>query len=77
MVAVTDSGVGLSPADQDRIFGAFQRIEDTRPSEAGGVGLGLMVCQRLVEVHGGRIWVESEPGHGATFCFTLPDSKHH
>jgi len=76
VVAVTDSGVGLSPADKDRIFGPFQRIEDTRPSEAGGVGLGLMVCRRLVEVHGGRIWVESEPGHGATFYFTLPDSEH-
>jgi len=76
VVAVIDNGVGLSPTDQDRIFGPFQRLEDTRPSEAGGVGLGLMVCRRLVEVHGGRIWVESEPGHGATFCFTLPDSQH-
>jgi PAS domain S-box-containing protein len=73
VVGVADNGVGLSPADQDRIFGLFERIEDTRPSEAGGVGLGLVVCQRLVEVHGGRIWVESEPGHGATFYFTLPD----
>ena len=76
VIAISDNGVGLSPADQDRIFGPFQRIEDTRPSEAGGVGLGLMVCRRLVEVHGGRIWVESEPGHGATFYFTLPDSEH-
>ncbi len=76
VVAVTDNGVGLSPTDQDRIFGPFQRLEDTRPSEAGGVGLGLMVCRRLVEVHGGRIWVESKPEHGATFFFTLPDSEH-
>jgi PAS domain S-box-containing protein len=73
VIAVTDNGVGLSPADQDRIFGLFERIEDARPSEAGGVGLGLVVCRRLVEVHGGRIWVESEPGYGATFYFTLPD----
>lgn len=72
VIAVSDKGVGLSPADHDRIFGPFQRIEDARPSEAGGVGLGLMVCRRLVEVHGGRIWVESEPGYGATFYFTLP-----
>ena len=76
VVAVTDNGIGLSPADQDRIFGPFQRLEDTRPSEARGVGLELMVYRRLVEVHGGRIWVESEPGHGATFYFTLPDSEH-
>jgi PAS domain S-box-containing protein len=72
VIAVSDEGVGLSPADQDRIFGLFERIEDTRSSEAGGMGLGLMVCRRLVEVHGGRIWVESEPGHGTTFFFTLP-----
>jgi PAS domain S-box-containing protein len=75
VVAVADNGVGLSPTDQDRIFGFFERIEDTRPSEAGGVGLGLVVCQRLVEVHGGHIWVESEPGHGTTFYFTLPDRQ--
>ena len=76
VVAVADNGVGLSPTDQDRIFGPFQRLEDTRSSESGGVGLGLMVCRRLVEVNGGRIWVESEPGHGATFYFTLPNSEH-
>lgn len=76
VIVVTDNGVGLSPADQDRIFGPFQHLEDTRPSQAGNVGLGLMVCRRLVEVHGGRIWVESESGRGATFYFTLPDSEH-
>lgn len=73
-VAVTDNGIGLSPADQDRIFGPFQRPEDTRPSEARGVGLGLMVYRRLVEVHDGRIRVESGPGYSATFYFTLPAS---
>ncbi len=76
VIAVADNGIGLSHADQNRIFGFFERIENTRPSEAGGVGLGLVVCQRLVEVHGGHIWVESEPGHGTTFYFTLPDKQH-
>lgn len=76
VVTVADNGVGLSPSDQNKTFGLFQRLENTRPSEAGGVSLGLMVCRRLVEVHGGLIWAESQPEHGATFYFTLPDSEH-
>jgi len=75
VIAVADDGVGLSLADQDRIFGPFQRLEDSRFGEVGGVRLGLLVCRRLVEVDGGRIWVESQPGHGSTFYFTLPGSS--
>lgn len=70
-VAVKDQGAGLALADQARLFGAFQRIE-TSPDSPRGTGLGLLVCRRLVEAHGGRIWVESQPGKGSVFCFTLP-----
>lgn len=72
VIGVSDQGVGISPADQAKLFTPFQRLEESRPGGARGVGLGLLVCQRLVEAHGGRIWVESEPGRGSTFFFTLP-----
>jgi len=72
VIGVSDRGVGISPADQSRLFAPFQRLEESRPGGVRGVGLGLLVCQRLVEAHGGRIWVESEPGRGSTFFFTLP-----
>jgi PAS domain S-box-containing protein len=64
--------IGLSAAEQARIFGPFQRLENSRPDRARGAGLGLMVCRRLVEAHGGEIWVESRKGKGSTFFFTLP-----
>lgn len=72
VIGVSDRGVGISPADQAKLFAPFQRLEESRPGGARGVGLGLLVCQRLVEAHGGRIWVESKPGRGSTFFFTLP-----
>ncbi len=72
VIGVSDRGVGISPADQAKLFAPFQRLEESRPSGVRGVGLGLLVCQRLVEAHGGRIWVESKPGRGSTFFFTLP-----
>jgi PAS domain S-box-containing protein len=72
VIGVSDRGVGISPADQAKLFAPFQRLEESRPGGARGVGLGLLVCQRLVEAHGGQIWVESEPGRGSTFFFTLP-----
>ncbi len=75
VIGVSDQGVGISAADQAKLFGPFQRLEESRPEGVGGVGLGLLVCRRLVEAHGGRIWVESEPGRGSTFFFTLPLSK--
>ncbi len=71
---VSDQGIGISPADQEKLFAPFQRLEE-RPSGVRGVGLGLMVCRRLVEAHGGHIWVESEPGNGSTFFFTMPLSQ--
>jgi len=72
VIGVSDRGVGISPADQAKLFAPFQRLEESRLGGVRGVGLGLLVCQRLVEAHGGRIWVESKPGRGSTFFFTLP-----
>ncbi|MGD9116673.1 MAG: MASE3 domain-containing protein [Dehalococcoidia bacterium] len=74
VIGVSDRGIGISPADQAKLFGPFQRLEK-RPDGVRGIGLGLMVCRRLVEAHGGNIWVESEPGHGSTFYFTMPLSQ--
>ena len=72
LIGVSDEGVGISLHDQSKLFGPFQRLEEQRLSGTKGVGLGLLVCRRLVEAHGGRIWVESEPGRGSTFYFALP-----
>ena len=77
VIGVSDQGIGLSPADQAKLFAPFQRLEESRPDGVRGVGLGLLVCRRLVEAHGGRIWVESEPGQGSTFFFTIPLSHKH
>ena len=72
LIGVRDEGIGISISDQARLFKPFERIVSTRLDSVGGTGLGLVVCRRLVEAHGGRIWVESEPDHGSTFFFTLP-----
>jgi PAS domain S-box-containing protein len=71
-VSVTDTGPGISEADQEIIFEEFQQAESSSTRRKGGTGLGLSIAKRIVELHGGRIWVESSPGHGATFKFTLP-----
>jgi signal transduction histidine kinase len=70
-VSVTDTGPGIAPDDHDRIFEEFQQT-DVGVQQREGTGLGLALSKRLVELHGGRIWVESEPGHGSRFVFTLP-----
>ena len=69
--SVSDNGVGIDPAYHDRIFVVFQRLQTQR--ENPGSGIGLSICQRVMERHGGRIRVESEPGKGATFIFTIPE----
>jgi PAS domain S-box-containing protein len=75
VIGVSDHGKGLSSSERARIFGPFQRLENDRPDQARGAGLGLMVCRRLVEAHGGEIWVESKKGRGSTFFFSLPFRK--
>jgi len=69
---VTDTGPGISEADQKIIFDEFQQADDSNTREKGGSGLGLSICKKIVEMHGGRIWVESSVGKGSTFRFTLP-----
>jgi signal transduction histidine kinase/DNA-binding response OmpR family regulator len=72
VVGVTDSGIGIAPADQPKVFEKFKQVGDTLTDKPKGTGLGLPICKEIVEYHGGRIWVESAPGHGSTFSFSLP-----
>jgi signal transduction histidine kinase len=71
-VAVCDSGRGIDLADQGRIFDEFQQADGSSTKQKPGTGLGLSIAKRIIEMHRGRIWVESAPGHGSTFFFTLP-----
>jgi two-component system, chemotaxis family, sensor kinase Cph1 len=65
---VRDHGIGIAPDHHERIFGLFNKLDAT----SEGTGIGLAIVKRIIEVHKGRIWVESEPNKGATFFFTLP-----
>jgi signal transduction histidine kinase len=72
VVSVADTGTGIAPEDQARVFEQFAQAGDTLSETPRGTGLGLSICRQIVEHHGGRIWLESEPGRGSTFSFSLP-----
>ena len=72
MVAVSDTGPGIAAADQETIFEQFQQTDSVSTRAKGGTGLGLAIVKRIMEMHGGHVWVESCLGHGATFRVTLP-----
>jgi signal transduction histidine kinase/DNA-binding response OmpR family regulator len=71
-VDVSDTGVGIAPDDLDKVFEKFKQVGDTLTDKPTGTGLGLSICKQIVERHGGEIWVESVPGQGSTFSFSLP-----
>ena len=71
-VDVRDNGPGIAPADQTLIFEKFVQVADASGARQPGSGLGLAISRHIVAYHGGRIWVESKPGEGATFSFTVP-----
>jgi signal transduction histidine kinase len=68
---IRDNGIGINPQFKDRIFGLFDKLE----TRTDGTGIGLALVKRIIEFHGGKVWVESELGKGATFLCTLPQSE--
>ncbi|WP_440951995.1 PAS domain-containing sensor histidine kinase [Methanococcoides sp. FTZ1] len=69
---VKDLGIGISPEDQEKVFNPFFQVDSSSSREYGGTGLGLTLVKKFVEMHGGKVWVESEPGKGSTFGFSIP-----
>jgi len=72
LIAVRDTGIGIAPEDQDAVFDAFRQVGKHYTNKQEGTGLGLTLTRKFVELHGGRIWLESTPGKGSTFSFTIP-----
>ncbi|MBI2853415.1 MAG: hypothetical protein HYX87_00660 [Chloroflexi bacterium] len=72
VVNIRDEGKSIAKEDTDKLFTQFERLGQESPAGPRGTGLGPVVCKRLVEAHGGRIWVESRPGNSSAFYFTLP-----
>jgi CheY-like chemotaxis protein len=71
-ISVSDPGQGIAPQDLNKLFEAFSQVDASPTRKTGGTGLGLSICRQLVDLHGGRIWVESVVGQGSTFFFTVP-----
>jgi signal transduction histidine kinase len=72
-ISVSDTGIGIPPAEQPKIFEEFRQVGGDYAHKKEGTGLGLTLAKKFVELHGGKIWVESEVGKGSTFTFTLPE----
>jgi signal transduction histidine kinase len=77
VVSVSDTGPGIAPQDVENIFEEFRQAEGSLAQRKGGTGLGLAIAKRIVELHGGKIWVESEVTRGSKFTFTLPIADLH
>jgi signal transduction histidine kinase len=71
-VAVADTGPGIAESDQEKIFEEFQQADSAVARTKGGTGLGLAIARRIIEMHSGRLWLESTPGVGSTFTFAVP-----
>ena len=75
VVAVHDTGIGIAPEDKQAVFEEFRQVGRSYTNKQEGTGLGLTLTRKFVELHGGRIWLESEPGKGSTFTFTIPAQR--
>ncbi len=75
LIAVSDTGIGISKEEQDTLFKPFVQIDSSTSRKYQGTGLGLSLVKQFVEMHGGRVWIESEPDRGSTFIFTIPIKK--
>jgi signal transduction histidine kinase len=71
-ISVWDNGIGIPKNKHDEIFETFKQVDSSTARKYGGTGLGLAITKKFVEMHGGKIWVESEVGNGSTFTFTIP-----